>query len=85
MPFSARTSSASPGPTFGRRISVESRIPRTFSEAFGHHGLEAIAVHRFDERRQLHGDALRFVDIATIERVGEVTHRTGGRVRESQR
>ena len=48
----------------------------------GHHGLEAIAVHRFDERRQLNGDALRFVDIATIERVGEVTHRTGGRVRD---
>ena len=48
----------------------------------GHHGLEAIAVHRFDERRQLHGDALRFVDIATIERVGEVTHRAGGGVRD---
>ena len=33
MPSSARLISASPGPTFGRRIVVESRMPRTFSEA----------------------------------------------------
>ena len=31
------------------------RIATHLQRGLGHHGLEAIAVHRFDERRQLHG------------------------------
>ena len=47
-----------------------------------HNSLETVAIHRFDQRGKLHGNALRLMNVAAIERSSQITHRTGCDMRD---